>query len=324
MKLQIIYLLAAFIVSAVLEKLLIPVLKKLKVGQSERNDGPRSHLKKQGTPTMGGIAMILTMIIFMIIFCIINRNNIDAVKMILAVGLTSIGFGLIGFIDDFKKVILKNTEGLNPKLKMFGLLIIATAYTMFLVKFTNIGTGILIPFFGKEIVFPLWLYIPFTIFVMLGTTNAVNLTDGVDGLNGSVSTIMMTAMAIISLKLGNQTLSILSSILAGSCIGFLVYNFHPAKVFMGDTGSIFLGGALASIAIYLRNPLILIIVAIIPVLETLSDIIQVASCTLFGKRVFKMAPLHHHFELSGWRESKVVGVFALVTFIASIIGILAV
>jgi phospho-N-acetylmuramoyl-pentapeptide-transferase len=260
----------------------------------------------------------------MIIFAIINRNNIDAVKMILSVGLTSIGFGLIGFIDDFKKVILKNTEGLNPKLKMFGLLIIATAYTMFLVKFTNIGTGILIPFVGKEIVLPLWLYILFTIFVMLGTTNAVNLTDGVDGLNGSVSTIMMTAMAIISLKLGNETLSILSSILAGSCIGFLIYNFHPAKVFMGDTGSIFLGGALASIAIYLRNPLILIIVAIIPVLETLSDIIQVASCTLFGKRVFKMAPLHHHFELSGWRESKVVGIFALVTLVASVIGILAV
>ena len=241
MKLQIIYLLVAFIISAVLEKILIPLLKKLKVGQSERYDGPRSHLKKQGTPTMGGIVMIITLVLFMIAFCIINKGNIDNIKIALAVGLTSIGFGLVGFIDDFKKVILKNTDGLNPKLKMFGLLIIATAYTMFLLKFTNVGTGIKIPFTEIILNLPLWIYIPFTIFVMLGTTNAVNLTDGVDGLNGSVSTIMMTALSIIAFKSGNEPLSMLSSVIAGSCIGFLIYNFHPAKVFMGDTGSLFLG-----------------------------------------------------------------------------------
>lgn len=324
MKLQIIYLILAFLISAVLEKILIPFLKKLKVGQSERYDGPRSHLRKQGTPTMGGIVMMIVLAIFLIVFCILNRNNFELIKIVLAVGLTSLGFGLVGFIDDFKKVVLKNTEGLNPKLKMFGLLIIATAYTVFLVNFTDIGTQIKIPFTDILINLPIYIYIPFTIFVMLGTTNAVNLTDGVDGLNGSVSAIMMTALSIISLKLGNETLSMLTSVVAGSCIGFLIYNFHPAKIFMGDTGSIFLGGVLASTAIYLKNPLILVIIAIIPVLETLSDIIQVIHFRRTGKRLFKMAPLHHHFELSGWRENRVVAVFSIVTLIASVVGIFSI
>lgn len=324
MKLQIIYLILAFLISAVLEKILIPFLKKLKVGQSERYDGPRSHLRKQGTPTMGGIVMMIVLAIFLIAFCILNRNNFELIKIVLAVGLTSLGFGLVGFIDDFKKVVLKNTEGLNPKLKMFGLLIIATAYTVFLVNFTDIGTQIRIPFTDILINLPIYIYIPFTIFVMLGATNAVNLTDGVDGLNGSVSAIMMTALSIISLKLGNETLSMLTSVVAGSCIGFLIYNFHPAKIFMGDTGSIFLGGVLASTAIYLKNPLILVIIAIIPVLETLSDIIQVIHFRRTGKRLFKMAPLHHHFELSGWRENRVVVVFSIVTLIASVVGIFSI
>ena len=324
MKLQIIYLILAFLISAVLEKILIPFLKKLKVGQSERYDGPRSHLRKQGTPTMGGLVMMIVLAIFLIAFCILNRNNFELIKIVLAVGLTSLGFGLVGFIDDFKKVVLKNTEGLNPKLKMFGLLIIATAYTVFLVNFTDIGTQIRIPFTDILINLPIYIYIPFTIFVMLGTTNAVNLTDGVDGLNGSVSAIMMTALSIISLKLGNETLSMLTSAVAGSCIGFLIYNFHPAKIFMGDTGSIFLGGVLASTAIYLKNPLILVIIAIIPVLETLSDIIQVIHFRRTGKRLFKMAPLHHHFELSGWRENRVVVVFSIVTLIASVVGIFSI
>ena len=324
MKLQIIYLILAFLISAVLEKILIPFLKKLKVGQSERYDGPRSHLRKQGTPTMGGLVMMIVLAIFLIAFCILNRNNFELIKIVLAVGLTSLGFGLVGFIDDFKKVVLKNTEGLNPKLKMFGLLIIATAYTVFLVNFTDIGTQIKIPFTDILINLPIYIYIPFTIFVMLGTTNAVNLTDGVDGLNGSVSAIMMTALSIISLKLGNETLSMLTSVVAGSCIGFLIYNFHPSKIFMGDTGSIFLGGVLASTAIYLKNPLILVIIAIIPVLETLSDIIQVIHFRRTGKRLFKMAPLHHHFELSGWRENRVVAVFSIVTLIASVVGIFSI
>ena len=324
MKVQTVCLIIAFIISALLEKILIPILKKLKVGQSERYDGPRSHLRKQGTPTMGGIVMILTLVIFLCLYSIFNKDNIEKIQLIFPIGLISLGFGFIGFIDDFKKVVLKNTEGLNPKLKMFGLLIIASSYAVFLTKYTNVGTDIQIPFTSMIISLPTWFYIPFIIFVMLGTTNAVNLTDGVDGLNGSVSTIIMTAMSIISWKLGNLPLSILSSVVAGSCIGFLIYNFHPAQIFMGDTGSLFLGGVLASIAIYLRIPFTLVIIAIIPVLEALSDILQVIYVRLTGKRLFKMAPLHHHFELTGWRENRIVGLFSFITFIFAVISIFSV
>ena len=188
---------------------------------------------------------------------------------------------------------------------------------MFLIKFTNIGTGIIIPFINYELLLPFWIYIPFTIVVMLGTTNAINLTDGVDGLAGSVTTIITLAISIIAYKVGNPEVSTFSSILVGSIIGFLIYNFHKAKVMMGDTGSLFLGGAISSILIYLKMPLFLLILAIVPVIETLSVILQVLSFRFRGKRIFKMAPLHHHFELIGWRENKVVGVFSAVTFIVS-------
>ena len=192
---------------------------------------------------------------------------------------------------------------------------------MFLVKFTSIGTGIIIPFTNFEFMLPLWVYIPFTIVVMLATTNAINLTDGVDGLAGSVSTIIVLAIAIIANKLLFPEVAMFSLILAGAIIGFLIYNFHKAKVMMGDTGSLFLGGAISSILIYLKMPLFLLILAIIPVIETLSVILQVLSFRLRGKRIFKMAPLHHHFELTGWRENRVVGVFSFITFIASVLVI---
>lgn len=318
---QIIYLGITFLVTAILGKFFIPVLKKLKVGQSERADGPRSHLRKQGTPTMGGIIMMSSILIIVGIMFIINSEN---AKQILPLVLASIGFGIVGFVDDFKKVVLKNTDGLNPKLKMLGLLIVATMYTVFLTQYTNVNNEIYIPLLKIYLVLPNIIYIPLIIFVMLGATNAVNLNDGVDGLCGSCSAIMLTAFSIISVKLGFPAISMFAAIIAGSCVGFLIYNFHKAKVFMGDTGSLFLGGALASIAIYLKMPLLLIIIAIIPIIETLSVIIQVMSFRFRGKRVFRMTPLHHHFELIGWRENRVVGIFALITLIASIIGILLV
>ena len=318
---SIIYHGVTFILTAILGKFMNPMLKKLKVGQSERADGPRSHLRKQGTPTMGGTMMILSTIIIVGVFLIINLQN---AKIILPIFLASIGFGIVGFIDDFKKVVLKNTEGLNPKLKMLGLLIVATTYTIFLVRYGNLNNEIFIPFIKSYISFPDFIYIPFIIFVLLATTNAVNLNDGVDGLCGSCSAIICTAFSIIALKLNHQEVSIYSAIVAGSCLGFLIYNFHKAKVFMGDMGSLFLGGAISSIAIYLKMPLLLILVAIIPVCETLSVIIQVISFRFTGKRVFKMTPLHHHFELTGWRENKVVAVFAFITLIASVLGILMV
>ncbi len=316
---QIIYLIISFILTATLGKIIIPILKKLKVGQSERLDGPRAHLKKQGTPTMGGIMMIISIIVITTTYCIIDLKDIVP---IIAIALASIGFGIVGFIDDFKKVVLKNTEGLNPKLKMLGLLIISVVYTMFLVNYTNIGTDIIIPFINYDLTLPIWIYIPFTIFVMLAATNAVNLTDGVDGLAGSVSAIMITAISIMAIKMGYESISIFGAIVVGCCAGFLIYNFYKAKVMMGDTGSLLLGGVISSMTIYLKLPLILLLVAIIPVCETLSVIMQVMYFRKTGKRLFRMSPLHHHFELSGWRENKVVGVFSAVTIVASTIAIL--
>lgn len=318
---SIIYLGVTFIITAILGKFIIPILKKLKVGQSERADGPRSHLKKQGTPTMGGIMMIISIIIVVAIIYLINSEN---AKIMLPIALATVGFGFVGFIDDFKKVILKNTDGLNPKLKMLGLLIVSTMYAVFLTRYTNINNEIFIPIIKTYISLPSWIYIPAIIFVMLGTTNAVNLNDGVDGLCGSCMAIAFTAFSVIGLKLNYDAISIFSAICSGTCAGFLIYNFHKAKVIMGDTGSLLLGGALASISLYMKMPLLLVVIAIIPVLETLSVILQVLSFRFTGKRIFKMAPLHHHFELTGWRENKVVAVFAGITLIFSVIGILLV
>ena len=320
---QIIYLLIAFILTAILGKIIIPILKKLKIGQSERLDGPRAHLKKQGTPTMGGIMMIISIVVVTLAYCFLNRENKEIIPVV-AIALASIGFGIVGFIDDFKKVVLRNTEGLNPKLKMLGLLIISVIYTMFLVNYTNLGTDIIIPFINYDFILPIWIYIPFTIFVMLAATNAVNLTDVVDGLAGSVSAIMITAISVIAVKLGYENISIFGAIVVGCCAGFLIYNFYKAKVMMGDTGSLLLGGVISSMTIYLKMPLWLIIIAIIPVIETLSVIFQVLYFRKTGKRLFRMSPLHHHFELTGWRENKVVAVFSLVTFVASTIAILIV
>ena len=323
MSVQIIYLIASFLLAAILGKLMIPILKKLKVGQSEREDGPRSHLKKQGTPTMGGIMMMITIVVFTLIVYLFH-SDFEFIKPILIISIASLGFGIVGFVDDFKKVVLHNTEGLNPKLKMLGLLIVSCIFTIVLMNYTNVTTEIFIPFTDFTLTFPKWIFIPFTILVMLSATNAVNLTDGIDGLAASVSAIMITALSILAIKLGNVEISIFGSIVVGTCLGFLVYNFHKAKVMMGDTGSLLLGGVVSSMAIYLQIPIFLLLIAIIPILETTSVILQVWYFKRTGKRLFRMSPLHHHFELTGWRENRVVGVFSLITFIFSIRGILAI
>ena len=293
MNIQIIYLILAFIFTALLGKIVIPMLKKLKVGQSERADGPRSHLKKQGTPTMGGIMMIICIIVFTGIACLVSKDA-ETIKTLLIISSATLGFGIVGFVDDFKKVVLHNTEGLNPKLKMLGLLIVSGIYTLLLIKYTNIKAELIIPFTDFKLMLPNWAFIPFTIVVMLGATNAVNLTDGIDGLAASVSAIMITAISIIAIKLGNPAISIFGAIVVGACAGFLVYNFHKAKVMMGDTGSLLLGGVISSMAIYLQIPIFLVIIAIIPVVETLSVILQVMYFRRTGKRLFRMSPLHHH------------------------------
>lgn len=316
-------LLATFVISVVCGLITIPILKKLKVGQIERDDGPASHLKKQGTPTMGGIIMIIAIIIAVTgsyIFLAIKGNQ-DLGKKLLPLLILAIGFGMIGFIDDFKKLVLKNTEGLKPSYKMFGLLIVAVIYVLFLVQGLKIGTETYIPILKMYINIPVFIYIPFAIIVILATTNAVNLTDGIDGLSSSVSAIIITCLTVIGISNQVYEVSIFGSIVIGAVLGFLIFNLHPAKVFMGDTGSLMLGGVISGLALYLKMPLLILVIAIIPVLETLSVILQVAYFKKTGNRIFKMAPLHHHFELSGWKENKVVVIFSLVTLVACFIGL---
>lgn len=313
----------AFITAIILGFIIIPILRKLKVGQIERDDGPQSHLKKQGTPTMGGIIMIITMILMVTgayIFLSMQGQNETANRLIPMLILT-IGFGVIGFIDDFKKLVLKNTKGLKPSYKMLGLLIISVIYVVYLVYGLHIGTDTYIPILKVYIDMPVYLYIPFAILVILAATNAVNLTDGIDGLSSSVSAIIITCLTVIGIMAGMKEISVFGSIVIGATLGFLMFNLHPAKVFMGDTGSLLLGGVISAIALYLKMPLLLLVIALIPVLETLSVMIQVLYFKKTGKRFFKMAPLHHHFELQGWKESKVVIIFSLVTLVLCVIGL---
>ncbi|MCI9064024.1 MAG: phospho-N-acetylmuramoyl-pentapeptide-transferase [Clostridia bacterium] len=316
----------SFITTIILALIIIPILRRIKVGQIERDDGPESHLIKQGTPTMGGIIFMIAIIICVTgSYIYLKANNMGEIAQnLLPMLCLTIGFGVIGFIDDFKKLVLKNTKGLKPSAKMFGLLLISVAYTLFIMKFCHIGTDIYIPFVGKYITLPNVIYIPFAILVILATTNAINLTDGIDGLSSSVSAIIITCLTVIANMYWIREVSIFGCIVIGAVIGFLMFNLHPAKVFMGDTGSLFLGGVISSIALYLKMPLLLLIIALIPILETLSVIIQVAYFKKTGNRILKMAPLHHHFELSGWSENKVVMIFTFATLIVCTIGIVAI
>ena len=235
-------LIISFVIAIILGIIIIPILKKLKIGQIERDDGPQSHLKKQGTPTMGGIIMILTIIILITcsyIYFVMN-NQSEIANKIVPILLVSIGFGTIGFIDDFKKLVLKNTKGLKPSYKMLGLLIISVMYVLYLVYGLKIGSDTYIPIIKQYISMPIYLYIPFAITVILGTTNAINLTDGIDGLASSVSAIIITCLTIIGMQLGITEISVLGSVVIGAVLGFLMFNLHPAKVFMGDTGSLLL------------------------------------------------------------------------------------
>lgn len=325
MNFEIIILITTFIIAIITALIIIPILKKLKVGQIERQDGPQSHLSKQGTPTMGGVIILIAIVIATIIsFINYSSKDINIIKNIIPMIIIAVGIGLIGFIDDFKKLILKDTKGLKPSYKMLGLLIISSIFVIYIIKFTNVNTEILIPFTNEYINLPIWLYIPFAIFVILATTNAINLTDGVDGLGGSVAVIIIATLTTIGMILNVQEILLFGCIVCGACLAFLIFNIHPAKVFMGDTGSLMLGGIIAGMALYLKIPLVLIIIAIVPILETLSVMIQVTYYRKTKKRVFKMAPLHHHFELSGWSENKVVSIFSLITTIVCIIGICAI
>ena len=254
MSFQIKILLLSFALSVIVSLIVIPILKKLKVGQSEREEGPKSHLTKKGTPTMGGLILIITTIILSAFLYIdYAGDEPEIATRLLPMIFVTIGFGLVGFIDDFKKVVLHNTDGLSPRLKMLGLMVIAIAYVVMLVFNFNNGTDIYIPFINKYITLPLWIYIPFAVVVILGTTNAVNLTDGIDGLASSVSAIIITALSIIGIKLNVPEISVFGSSVIGAVLGFLMFNLHPAKVFMGDTGSLLLGRSYFSNGFIFKN-----------------------------------------------------------------------
>lgn len=304
----------SFILGIIFCPLLIPVLRRLKFGQTERDDGPESHLKKQGTPTMGGIAILAAFAIGGIFFIKENPNG-------LVVLLVTLGFGIIGFIDDYIKVVKKRSLGLTPIQKIVGQFIITGLFTFYIIK-SGIGTDILIPFTKGMTIDLGIIYIPFLFVAVIGTVNGVNLTDGLDGLASGVTLIVAVFFMMVAWAAGSGILPIAGAA-AGSLLAFLIFNAYPAKVFMGDTGSLALGGFVAATAFILKMPIFIIIVGFIYLIESLSVIIQVGYFKKTGKRIFKMAPIHHHFELCGWSETKVVTVFYIVTAMLCLIGLLA-
>lgn len=316
MPIQIKAFLFMFIACVLIGPVLIPILKKLKFGQMVRDDGPSSHLTKKGTPTMGGLIFLIPLALVAVLA---GRDYPALLPMMLV----TLGFGAIGFIDDFIKVVLRRSLGLKARYKILGQIVIASAFSVYITYFTDIGTSIYIPFVNAFCDLG-WAFIPFAVLVIISATNAVNITDGLDGLAAGI-TLVITVFFVMAamVRPADEYVSVFSAAVAGGCLGFLVFNIHPARVFMGDTGSLALGGAVAAMAIMLRLPLLLLIVGGVYVLETLSVIVQVASFRISRKRIFKMAPLHHHFELAGWSESAVVTVFWAATVALSLLGFLS-
>ncbi|KHF40781.1 phospho-N-acetylmuramoyl-pentapeptide-transferase [Halalkalibacter okhensis] len=309
-------LLASFLIAVLLSPIFIPFLRRLKFGQSIREEGPKSHQKKSGTPTMGGIVIVLTVLATTIF---ISTRFLSFSQEILLLLLVTVGFGLVGFLDDFIKVVLKRNLGLTSKQKLAGQLVIAILFYFGLIQM-DFSTEIHLPATNFSIDLG-WLYLPLVIVMLVGASNAVNLTDGLDGLLAGTGAIAFGAFAVLAWHAGFIDVSIFSAAIVGSVLGFLVYNAHPAKVFMGDTGSLALGGAIAAIAIMTKMEVLLILIGGVFVIETLSVIIQVISFKTRGKRIFKMSPLHHHYELSGWSEWRVVVTFWFVGMVFAVLGI---
>ena len=307
--------LLAFFVTLVPGPGLISFLHRLKFGQFIREEGPKSHQKKSGTPTMGGI-------LFLIGILIGTLPYIGTYPYTVPILLVTFGFSLIGFADDFIKVVMKRNLGLTPGQKMLGQFAVAAAFAFYVIRFSGLSTDVLIPFTGgRSLDFGI-LYGPLIVFVLLGTVNGSNFTDGLDGLASSVTAVIAVFFTVVAVTAKAGVHPVTSAVI-GALLGFLCFNTNPARVFMGDTGSLALGGFVASTAIMLRAPLFLPIVAFIYFMEVLSVIIQVSYYKRTKKRVFKMAPIHHHFELSGWPEPKVVSIFTIVTAVLSLIGLLA-
>ena len=320
---------SAFLITSVIGMWLIPFLRRLHFGQTILDIGPAWHKSKQGTPTMGGIMFIAGITIAILAGWLTLELSEQGVADASAAGsfylwgglLMALAFGLIGFLDDYISVVKKQNLGLKAGQKSLAQLLVAVVYLAAQQIFAP-TTSFWLPFIG-DLDIGIFYY-PLMLFIIVGTVNAVNLTDGIDGLDASVTMVAAMGFMVIASIAGFSQMNLLAAALAGGCLGFLVWNFHPAKVFMGDTGSLFLGGMVVALAFGLRRPLLLVFIGIVYVVETLSDIIQIGSVKLTGKRVFKMAPIHHHFEMCGWSEVKIVAVFSAVTALGCLIAVLLV
>ena len=308
--------LLAFSIAFVISPKILVMLRKLNFGQEIRQEGPQSHLSKAGTPTMGGVVFIIAIIASTLI---LNFRAFSKVYLFL---LYLLLFALVGFMDDYVKVINKRNLGLTSKQKLLVQIVFALILTLLSLKNSAWDTNIIVPFTSYRIKLGMF-YIPFTVLTIVATTNSVNLTDGLDGLASSVTSITMLALGIIAMNMSFISESMFAFAVTGGCLGFLRINAYPAKSFMGDTGSMALGAAVCAVAISMNIHLIIILVGLVYLIESLSVIIQVIAYKRFKKRVFKMSPFHHHLELSGYKETKVVGIFCIVTAIMSIISILS-
>ena len=308
--------LISFAVCVIMGPVIIPILRRLKMGQTEREDGVKSHLKKAGTPTMGGVIILLSIVITSVFY-------IKDYPKILPILFVTLGFGLIGFLDDYLKVVMRRSDGLYPKQKMALQIVVTAIFAFYILKFTDVSLAMLLPFSGGKYLNIGWLAVPVMFIAVIGTVNGVNFTDGLDGLASSVTVLVATFFTVVAI--GTKSgISPITCAVVGALLGFLLFNVYPASVFMGDTGSLALGGFVASTAYMLQMPIFIIIVGLVYLVEVASVMIQV---TYFkktgGKRFFKMAPIHHHFELCGWSETKVVAVFSIITAILCLIALMA-
>ena len=309
--------LIAFAISAAFGPIMIPFLRKVKAGQTVREEGPESHLKKTGTPTMGGIIILAAITVTSLFY-------MKDYPKILPILFSTLGFGLIGFIDDYIKVVLKRSMGLSPWQKMLLQFIVTAVFAYYIVNVSGVSLSMKIPFIDGVYLDLGILNIPFLFFVMIATVNGTNFTDGLDGLATSVTVLVATFFTVVAVGIGSG-IEPITCATVGALLGFLLFNVHPASVFMGDTGSLALGGFVAACAYMMQMPLFIVIVGFIYLIEVVSVILQVSYFKLTGgKRIFKMAPIHHHFELCGWKETKVVAVFAIVTAILCLVALLGV
>ena len=307
----------SFLISAAAGPVIIPLLRKLKVGQTVRDDGPQSHLKKNGTPTMGGLIFLLGVVVTSLLY-------VKDYPKIIPILFVTVGFGIVGFLDDYIKVVLHRSEGLTPGQKMAGQILVTGIFAWYMVSYSDLGLQMLIPFSGGKYLDVGVLAVPLLFVAVIGTVNGTNFTDGLDGLASSVTVMVAVFFTVVAIGTDSGIAPVTGAV-TGGLLGFLLFNVYPASVFMGDTGSLALGGFVASAAYMLHLPLFILIVGLIYLVEVLSVMIQVTYFkATHGKRFFKMAPIHHHFEKCGWSETRVVAVFSIITALCCLIALAAI